>query len=237
MGIRRGCIEVEVCAKLPHKRQLPCFLWCWFQLLCPCNALSCCQFSAKIAGDIEVSKSFCKKRQLCKRVIVKKAANSGYINEHSHCSRELIISLYSVPLDGIWNTASSFGLPHTRQTFSAFSRGYWGGVGSSTWPVRRHRGNWACSAWSRDVFGETYRLWGSLPVPIRLSRRQNHALRSGVLQEDERQQAESREVHTGYKNNFIYVRTVSQWHRLPCLKGCAVFILGGFQALTGSSLE
>lgn len=138
VGIRRGCIEV--CAKLPHKRQLSCFLWCWFQLLCPCNALSCCQFSAKIAGDIEVSNSFCKKRQLCKRVIVKKAANTGYINEHSHCSRELIISLYSVPLDGIWNTASSFGLPHTRQTFSAFSRGYWGGVGSSTWPVRRHRG-------------------------------------------------------------------------------------------------
>ena len=85
--------------------------------------------------------------------------------------------------------------------------------------------------------GGPNRLWGNLPVHIRLSRRQSHAIHSGVLQEDESQQAESREGHTGYKTNFIYVRIVRQCHKLPCLRGCAVFILGGFQVLTGSTLE
>jgi len=154
VGICRSCIEVEVCAKLPHKPLLSCFLWYWFQLLCPCKALSSCQFSAKIAWGIEVSNRFFKKRQLCKGVTVKKAANTGYTSKSTASAQgDWFIPLCSVPLDSIWNTASSFGPPSTRQTFSAFSEGHWDSGGSSTWPVGRHRGNWGCSAWSRDGFG------------------------------------------------------------------------------------
>lgn len=90
----------------------------------------------------------------------------------------------------------------------------------------------ACSVWSRGGFGCPDRILGSLPVPMRLPTRHSQTLHRGALQEDERQEAESREVHTGSKENFISVGTVRQRHRLPCLRGCAVFTLGGFQDLS-----
>lgn len=90
----------------------------------------------------------------------------------------------------------------------------------------------ACSAWSQRWLWGPWQDLGSLPVPMRLPTRQSQALHRDALQEDEIQESESREVHTGSKENFISVGTVRQWHRLPCLRGCAVFTLGGFQDLS-----
>lgn len=98
-------------------------------------------------------------------------------------------------------------------------------VGAPALDLCRDRGNWACSSWSRDGFAATWKALWKMPMPVRLSTRQSHGFNSGVLQQDETQQGESREVHSGYK------RVLSTWGQSGSGTGCPAWGVGQSSSL------